>query len=518
MLVFALILPLAILVPAHEALGQRGGGGSRGGFGSSSGGLGWGSGPASDSGGRSGLRDSGDPVGPSGSTILPGPVTDPSVLPQPPGPGGGPSRTRPQPRVADPLPYRPHPPIPAPGNGEAPRRRPNDPMDPNKMPAPPGAGSEGVAGVPPATSGGGSSAPSAPVGSGAPVRLDHGTAPPEVIAALKSDAHQEFIRRCDPWAKKMLSWRQEWDKTPPLTLPEPKLRSALGVLEKYDQECLRPPAALSEVLQTPGALEYVKARVGVVFFDGVPVCTGAWVAPSWVLTARHCVFTDEYDANLKIHRFFPRDPTDFAFALDVPTATTVGVRAMIDSGAYAQRSELFDDLQDADDQVLLELAAPPVAGTFPGIALAEPGDHDRLLVYAFHFNANLIEAFRRKLDGRPETELDLARRRWKEVMRFDAAQTCRIARIEKGACLIHACQSEFQTSGAPMLRIGPDGHLELVGIHIRSLATNDGGACAHSDERVPNIGVSLESSIRSKLSGIPENGRHRGLTIGGNPQ
>jgi hypothetical protein len=36
----------------------------------------------------------------------------------------------------------------------------------------------------------------------------------------------------------------------------------------------------------------VQERVGVIFYSSLPLCTGTWVGPKWVLT-RHCLFNDK---------------------------------------------------------------------------------------------------------------------------------------------------------------------------------------------------------------------------------
>ena len=157
----------------------------------------------------------------------------------------GPGEDRPPFSLFPPRRLRPGPLTAAPRNTPA-----KGPPHPIYRPAPPGLGTEGVAGVPPTRS----------TGTGSPEAINNGTAPESVQEALRSQTHQAFIHRCDAWAQEMQQWRLRWATKSPTSVlsSSEELRDALHVLQNYDSECLRRPQFLdddltSQVLSTMSA-------------------------------------------------------------------------------------------------------------------------------------------------------------------------------------------------------------------------------------------------------------------------
>ena len=69
--------------------------------------------------------------------------------------------------------------------------------------------------------------------------------------------------------------------------------------------------------------------------------------------------------------------------------------------------------------------------------------------------------------------------------------------------MIHACQTESGTSGAPLFTIDQaTGELVLVGLHLRFIQVDgDPGSCARgaATAGLPNLGLSLPNELRQLI-------------------
>ena len=231
----------------------------------------------------------------------------------------------------------------------------------------------------------------------------------------------------------MKKLRETWGaKSPASALSRDELAAALPAIEAYDQHCLERPVTLDATLQIPGSKNYLATRVGVVLFRGIPVCTGTWVGPTWILTARHCLFRAEEDDNEPDGvKYVPLDPTLFSFQLDTIGSSRSQVTDQINGPLYEANKLRFLPKEDFNDQVILALAKPASNVAFPGLRVALAQRYDRLILYAFQRNASHTKVIRQKLDNPNVTDEVLSQivKSWPQWIRFDGQQTCRIASL-----------------------------------------------------------------------------------------
>jgi hypothetical protein len=324
-----------------------------------------------------------------------------------------------------------------------------DPNDPIKMPSDPGA-SGGAISTQISTS------PASPQST-------------QLRLALASTAHKAFTEACGRASRRVLEIRASGKLSikPEQLLVEDR-EPVRAALEDYDSACLRNPDSSSGLDVT--VKETIHKAIGVLVLpkqgDSI-YCTATRVTSTLILTARHCLFDRSWTAlKLEDLRFYAAAAPSSA----VPIEGIIHPRAVRDA-----RSEIsYTPNEDIHDYVLLKT---PIQSNFAAIKLSPPREFDMLLMFGYQSNAARLIQLRALLNRPvPPTEGN-GPGRWRASLRFDNSATCSIARIKDGVCLLHACQTEGSTSGAPLFRV--DGsNLELVGIHTRSFGQGEAGRCA----------------------------------------
>ncbi|WBB65442.1 FG-GAP-like repeat-containing protein [Micromonospora sp. WMMD812] len=187
------------------------------------------------------------------------------------------------------------------------------------------------------------------------------------------------------------------------------------------------------------------AFVAKVTFGDVHACTGALVAPQWVLTARSCVTDD--------------GQPPVAGAPARPTTVTVGRLDL--TAADGRVSTATRVVPHPDRNLALLRLVVPVAGVAPvGVATAAPAPGEPL--QALGFGRTATEWAPDKLHAAPVTVEEVT------------ATTVGITNLDPGG--ITTCKGD---SGGPAVRV-VDGRLELVAVHHTSW---QGGCLAETETR-----------------------------------
>ena len=152
------------------------------------------------------------------------------------------------------------------------------------------------------------------------------------------------------------------------------------------------------------------------------------------------------------------------------------------------------------DYVLLETEDIP--SPFPGVKLNEPKIFSDLILFAYQRNIHRSAEIQEQLNNAQiKSDLQLVEDgSWTRFVRYDAAATCAVAEIRSHECIVHACQTEFGTSGAPLF-LNTQDDLELIGVHSRHMSITDQSSCAGIDLlSTPNVGVRIGDDHRQIIS------------------
>ena len=395
------------------------------------------------------------PVGSGGlgtGPLLPSPSPWPSPFRWSPPPSRSPGPT-PTPNIDFVIPSDPAPRDP---------RLPNpfDPLDPLKKPAPPGVatttGSNVV--VSSTTTGGKARA----------IQPQQG-----VLQEYNSESHRQFRETCDPAAKAIAKFRARY----PRRIPKSKFQEFVNLANDYDAKCLKSVKVLQNSLSEAVKTD-LERRIGVLFYLDNPVCNAVRISDRTILTALHCLYDS---ATLKLRRSIKQRMKFAAYTRESRRVRISGVKL---SPYYSNtKHRRFDILKDQHDYVQLTLASSPDDSALAALKMRPPRIYDRILLVAYHSNLVRADRFARQLG------IQTVFQNWRERFRVDNSATCRVNRILKG-CIAHACQTEFGTSGAPLLFITEEGQFELLAIHTRGTTSGDPGSCRHDLMfAFPNLGV-----------------------------
>lgn len=224
-------------------------------------------------------------------------------------------------------------------------------------------------------------------------------------------------------------------------------------------------------------------RLGLLRLAGVKtICTVFFIAPTKVLTARHCLMKPTLGGAFGVASFRPivNDLAQLTIEAGKREITLVGFKLVTGSGEVQSGGRLlsFDtNLEEVaqSDYVILETASP-IADSLPSIALSEPRTGEKVVLSAYHEPVAV-------LGYQGDTGF-----------RQQAAGYCQIIQPRVGErCLTHTCSTSPGSSGAPMFVERPDG-LFLVGLHTSG---------RRSDTSCPGI-AELDGVINYGVRFVPQ--------------
>ena len=213
------------------------------------------------------------------------------------------------------------------------------------------------------------------------------------------------------------------------------------------------------------------------------VCSGAFVAPNYILTARHCVFRRGREPEL-------RDPGTLEFAPLARDLDNYRIEEIVHPRGMDE-NRFYDDLTEID-YVFLRTSQPHPAPMEP--AMSRPQLFQGLVLLSYQRN---IRRYSRPLSCNREWWSHAAgqayvdNQSWREHMRYDAGAACIVTEIG-GGCVAHACQTNIASSGAPLAAIDTvTGDLNVVGVHVREGYFNvaSGGCAGLVSRGAPNLGA-----------------------------
>ena len=250
----------------------------------------------------------------------------------------------------------------------------------------------------------------------------------------------------------------------------------------YDRACYKPWNTLR-----PETRAAVGNMVGFFFLlkDGVrlPVCAGFRISTALVVTARHCL----YSQNIRL------DPTSYEFRLLAAPSRAfhpTGYQSLPADGSQGP-------LTDLSDYLVLKVSTTVVPFNSGQVALRGDLPYREFLlipgisVYSYWFRQKMqIES-------------------WPDAVRIDKSPSC--ARFlypmnmgtaaARRSCILTQCQTLQAMSGAPIVGYDPNTKQLLVGgIHLRS-GPEPRPECG--DQTGFNVGITLPAEIL-KLAGSPQ--------------
>lgn len=271
----------------------------------------------------------------------------------------------------------------------------------------------------------------------------------------------------------------------------------VALLNAYVQSCLadpnfpiesQPETVRAATLASDSQVEKIKQTTGVLFqpgVDGSPgqiYCTAVQINERLVATARHCLFR-EGTASEQASGANRRDVAAIRFFTFAAPTTAITFSGVIEPQASAGNlTELPYVL--AADYVFLIVASP--APVQVRVGFSEPAVNDSLILFSYQIAARLAA----QLEQSVADDALISDGSWRKFMRYDSTAACQVAELPDPSCVVHACQTEVASSGAPLLRLSEDGSLNLLGIQVRHVVVTDDGPCADKDRAsTPNIGV-----------------------------
>ncbi|BBK43497.1 hypothetical protein STVA_35170 [Allostella vacuolata] len=374
------------------------------------------------------------------------------------------------------------------------------PIRPRTAPASPRSNPRGLEVPPSGATGGLAGAPYSPSNletENALANVRGSKLPEEVKVWLSSASHQQFIERCQPPALRLSDWRRrQAASTREADVLDGALRNsnaaglrvAAGIFRSYVESCLTPlEQASSQQLR-----RLIESRVGLIRAqDGSPVCTATLVAPDMLITARHCVRAPLDERSIRDLRrltFTRIAEPDRPIALTPETIRTEYYRRF--ANLAFDRSELHSDLV----AIRLSQAIPAeIAASWEPLTISDPELHDP--VHAVSFNLYSYRAAQ-ILDGTAD---------WSRHMYVDSSATCMVGGRYRPNLIIHACQTEGASSGAPLVTLSPaTGAVVLAAIHTGGFSRT----VRHPDiweqtgidtMMVPNHAVVVSGHVRDRL-------------------
>lgn len=209
------------------------------------------------------------------------------------------------------------------------------------------------------------------------------------------------------------------------------LRPVSEALRSYDAACLENETDQSLLARSVGYL---------VLSNGLSLCTAYRTGPDTILTARHCLYDPGTNT---VQPLLKTTTLSFGYLPDKVHTYQVcsEVRSPVKAGDKA--------FSEKDDYIELKLSASP--GPYSKIpALARPlKDGDSLKLFGLFPDLQLVTSAG-----------DVG-------MRDTKVAGCTV-RTHSSTCIVHACQSESGTSGAPIFVTDGNGNLQFAGLHVGS--------------------------------------------------
>ncbi len=301
---------------------------------------------------------------------------------------------------------------------------------------------------------------------------------------------------------------------------EDKVLHCIEKIHGYVQHCMSSGATGSGVSEDERRTYSMGLWVtGIIYWASEKsiTCSATLITDDKILTSRHC-FRFEKDGKLQQvaleeFRFYPYSDLDYDFE-------KVG-RSLTSFDTGLESTARYSDLSDLNDYVIVNLKSPfykawsirdlDQAHTRYSFQFAEPQRFARSAVIGFQRYSALIGALEtyKKYGSLIDDEYLINSGDWKKHVRFDSLPTCMIGfQNSNNRCLLHGCQTEGGTSGAPLFVIEDDGttgvsRLNLAGIHTRAIySSNDrGGDCdSVAGSGVGNLAISPSQNDRKFLN------------------
>ena len=316
-------------------------------------------------------------------------------------------------------------------------------------------------------------------------------------------ALKRLLRRNDTDEEQIDACAKAYSKLIPQGAPDPWVALTDGCCaagdtcaqrqEDYDRACLGRLSDADAGAQTlwqqehRDAAQTIERAAGVLVVKGSEgsaiVCSGAFVAPNYILTARHCVFRRGDEPEL-------RDPETLEFAPLAMDLDSYRIEEIVHPRGIDE--DWFYDDKTEIDYVFLRTSQPHPAPMEP--AMSGPQLFQGLILLSYQRN---IRRSSEPLSCNPEWWSQAAGQAyvddqsWRKHMRYDAGAACMVTEIG-GGCVAHACQTNVASSGAPLAAIDTvTGDLSVVGVHVREGYFNvASGGCADLLSRgAPNLGA-----------------------------
>jgi hypothetical protein len=301
----------------------------------------------------------------------------------------------------------------------------------------------------------------------------------DLLNALKSAAHQNYLRECSEKAAALIAFRQKLGG--PVTAGELQLQTYAGLREiiaGFAQNCLTTPQELEPSLRR--RLDGVVGVLANPALDPPYICSVTRIDESKVMTARHCVSSPGGKITTTgLVVYLASEP---ARGLDVLDKTLPDI----------PNAEVFQKGEDVSDWVILDIQAP--SEEFSGVQARQAQQLDRLVVYGYQPILELLERIEIHTGKRAEKS------GWETKLAADTSSTCIAALLTcSGRCIAHACQTEAGISGAALFAHGVD-PLTVVGLHTRQALVDDEGACFDdSAKQLPNFGLVLSEKLAARI-------------------
>ena len=159
---------------------------------------------------------------------------------------------------------------------------------------------------------------------------------------------------------------------------------------------------------------------------------------------------------------------------------------------YADRPTVFDASVRQHDYVILNLAAPAqrsYAEVTPA-KFRDPKLGDDIILPVFNLYRYLAD--------------DQPKQHWAKFVVVDDGPTCMVFSMVLGELILHGCNTQNASSGAPMLNVDDDGAVSILGVHAGGFPFSerdpDVWEAVQIDTRLlPNYGVIVEQKVRTAV-------------------